>query len=148
MEKVFNSKVKLSVSASVRFRGGKHMYQCPVCPDQSWVSVAYTSIHVEELGHSLRIKECEIEAGQYLSRSYSAHHLLGQLRGDRSRSDPIYAQILAYLFQASQVQRPMPTLVELQSQARRYRWNMILTLLELCLWKAACILYPGKDSVT
>ena len=138
MEKVF--KLRLTVNAAAGFSGGKLGYECPVCVEQRWANAAYTPIHMDEPKHRQSMKECEMSANEFLCRSRSVHHLLGQLKGNCDKVDPIYVQILAYLYRDLDQQCPVPKLVDLEAQVKAKRWNMVLVVLELMLWKAACIL--------
>ena len=125
------------VEPAIPTRPTSSVVKCPVCPGNTWCEH-----HKNDATHTENINSGNSAARLYLSRSKNAQKFRADIEGSQAENDPIHSQILSYLFEDEHLW----AYEKLVAQVERFRWKIVLSLLELKLWKTACILYPPHAS--
>jgi hypothetical protein len=114
---------------------------CPLCPEfhlSGDTRRESALLHATSLLHEKRYGETNKVAKAYMERSLQVHKLLITCQEFGCAPEQFRSHIVAYLFQEPNA----ISLEQLEGQIHRLRWKIVLSLLELALWKSACILNP------
>jgi hypothetical protein len=128
----------VSVGDPVTRRGG--VFVCELCSGVSWHDYATSNIHRKDPIHCDKVQTQETAIDGCVDRATKVNPLLLSLRGSQTLADPIRSQLLAYLFDEPNA----PPFLSLALDVSYSRHKIQLALLELKLWKTACILHPAK----
>jgi hypothetical protein len=128
----------VSVGDPVKRRGGEFI--CELCNGVSWRDGAISNIHRNDPIHCDEIQKVEATVDSFIDRATKVNPLLLSLRGSQTLADPVRSKLLAYLYDEPNA----PDLLSLSIDVYYSRHNIRMALLELKLWKTACILYPAK----
>ena len=116
-------------------------YHCQFC-DATWTvpSSSGTVEHERDPSHRERVSEANYAGTEFLRRAALASTLATDMRDHEIETTGLNYEVLRYLFSTAE----RCSSADLQAKVKQIKWGKTLALLELALWKAACILNPPE----
>jgi hypothetical protein len=99
--------------------------------------------HADSKNHLKKVKEINEALTQYMSLSSDIHKLVVETC-DHQPGPKLHAQMLLYLFNETAKRFDPSSLSQIRTLVERLKQDTRLVLLELTLWKSACILNPKE----
>jgi hypothetical protein len=116
-------------------------YRCTLCKDVSWDSSQVreaATAHRSDPSHIRNLAKANLTASLFIGRALEGTRLLAEIRGCEGHSDHIRSVLLSYLL----AEPTAHDLFQLEDEVEHFKWTMPLLILELKLWKSACVMNP------
>jgi hypothetical protein len=146
MDKLFAINYNIyAIDQFKRHPDGSGDLTCALCPEYRWIETniypsppGYSSVHRNSKAHQDHLTLANAAAKSFFERSLQVHKLLVECEGLGAKHDHLRLQMLSFLYQEPDA----CSYESLESQLQLFKWQLTLMLLELAVWKYACIMTP------